>query len=191
MISTVSGSQGQGKSAVLNVIDSMGYNVVEQKTSRSILADWGLTLDQVNRYPPLTIRFQEEIIRRHSEAMKPYVDSSSLYFMERSFADIFVYALMAVGSFNEYNNWMEDYWHRCMEEQEKFHTIYYLTGRTFVPVDDGVRSTNRFFGELVDREIAIAMKRMDDEIGKKQLLNISYTDLDQRVHTVLTHCCGV
>lgn len=188
---TVSGSQGQGKSTVLDTISKMGYSVVERKTSRSILKEWGFTLNEVNRYPPLTRAFQEEILRRHMESMKPLVDDDKMHFMERSFADIFSYALLAIGSFNEYNDWMEDYWYRCLEAQSLFHKVYYLTGRTFVPQDDGVRSTNRFFGETVDREILNIITKMDAEIGKNQLLTISYSDNYQRVYTILENCLGV
>lgn len=190
-IATISGSQGQGKSTVLNTLASRHYSVVERKTSRSILKDWGYTLGEVNRYPPLTRQFQEEVLRRHIESMQPLLDDDKLHFMERSFADIFTYAVLAIGSFNEYNDWMEEYWHRCVEAQSKFHAVYHLTGRTFVPVDDGVRSTNRFFGEIVDREIYTCLKRMDTEIGNNQLKSIALTDNEDRVFAILKDCCEV
>jgi predicted ATPase len=182
---TISGSQGQGKSTVLNSLAAKGYNVVERKTSRSILKEWGFTLDEVNRYPPLTRAFQDEVIRRHLESMKPLLDDDKFYFMERSFADIFTYAILAIGSFNEYNNWMEDYYGKCLEAQAHFHSIFHLTGRTFVPQDDGVRSTSRFFGQTVDREIYSYLKIMDTAIGKNQLFSIAHTDNEERVKIIL------
>lgn len=184
---TISGSQGQGKSTVLNTIATMGYSVVERKTSRSILADWGFTLNEVNRYPPLTRHFQDEVLRRHVESIKPLLDTDTVHFMERSFADIFTYALMAIGSFNEYNDFMEDYWHRCVEAQGLFTSVFHLTGRTFVPQEDGVRSTSRFFGATVDREILLCLKNMEDEIGQQQLVTVAMADNNDRVHTILRH----
>ncbi len=189
-ISTVSGSQGQGKSTVLNTLSSMCYSVVERKTSRSILSEWGFTLNEVNKYPPLTARFQDEVLRRHLESMRPLIDDDNFHFMERSFSDIFTYAVMAIGSFNEYNDWMEDYYHKCIEAQSYFHKVFHLTGRTFVPEEDGVRSTSRFFGPVVDREIADCLKRMDVAVGKGQLITIGVPDNEERVQAILRHSVG-
>lgn len=189
-VSTVSGSQGQGKSTVLNTLTAMNYSVVERKTSRSILSEWGFTLNEVNKYPPLTARFQDEVLRRHLESMKPLIDDDMFHFMERSFADIFTYAVMAIGSFNEYNNWMEDYYGKCTEAQSKFLNIFHLTGRTFTPEEDGVRSTSIFFGPVVDREIADCLKRMDTVIGKNQLSTVGVADNDERVQAILRISCN-
>lgn len=190
-IATISGSQGQGKSTVLNTLASMNYSVVERKTARSLLEEWDMTLGEVNRHPPLTRYFQDEVLKRHLDSMTLLISDDKLHFMERSFADIFTYAVMALGSFNEYNNWMDEYYEQCIKAQAKFHSIYHLTGRTFVPQEDGVRSTNRFNSEIVDREIFIRLKEMDQRIGKNQVLSIAYTDNDERVHTILRNCCGV
>lgn len=190
-IATISGSQGQGKSTVLNTLAAMNYSVVERKTARSLLEEWGMTLGEVNRHPPTTRLFQDEVLKRHLDSMTLLINDDKLHFMERSFADIFTYAVMALGSFNEYNNWMDEYYEQCIQAQTKFHSIYHLTGRTFVPQEDGVRSTNRFHSEIVDREILVRLKDMDTRIGKDQVLSISYTDNDERVHTILRNCCGV
>lgn len=187
---TISGSQGQGKSTVLNSIAAMGYSVVERKTSRSILAEWGFTLDEVNRYPPLTRAFQDEVLRRHCDSMKPLLEDNQVHFMERSFADIFTYAMFAIGSFNEFNGFMEDYYGRCLEAQGKFQRVFHLTGRTFVPQEDGVRSTSRFFGGAVDREILTCLKQMEIELGKDQLVSIGVADNDDRVQAILQKSNG-
>lgn len=190
-VCTISGSQGQGKSTVLNTLASRGYSVVEQKTSRSILKELGMTLAEVNAYNPLTRYFQELVLDRHLENMKPLMDSPGLHFMERSFADIFVYCNISVGPFNVHNPWSEDYYARCLEGQSIFSSVYHLTGRTYVPQEDGVRSTNPHFAGMVDREIFNYVTRMDKEIGKGQLLSIASTDNEERVWTILKDCCGV
>lgn len=190
-IATISGSQGQGKSTVLNTLASRGYSVVERKTSRSILGEWGMTLAEVNAYHPLTRYFQEQVLERHLESMKPLADSPGLHFMERSFADIFVYSNFSVGPFNVHNSWHEDYYNRCIEGQSMFSSIYHLTGRTYVPQEDGCRSTNPHFAGMVDREILYYVHRMDEEIGRNQLLSIALTDNEERVWSILRNCCGV
>lgn len=190
-ISTVSGSQGQGKSTVLNTLASRGYSVVEQKTARSILSELGMTLAEVNAYNPLTRYFQQLVLNRHIENMKPFLDSPGLHFMERSFADIFVYSNISVSPFNIHNAWTEEYYGQCLEAQSLYGAIYHLTGRTYVPQDDGVRSTNPHFAGMVDREILYYVNRMDVEIGKGQLVSIANTDNEERVWTILKDCCGV
>lgn len=190
-VATISGSQGQGKTTVLNTLASRGYTVVERKTSRSILAELGMTLNEVNSYNPLTRYFQQLVVERHMESMKPLMDSPGLTFMERSFADIFVYSNISVGPFNQHNAWHEDYYNTCLEAQALFSNIYHLTGRTYVPQEDGVRSTNGHFCGMVDREILHYVKRMDEEIGRNQLVSIALTDNEERVWTILRNCCGV
>lgn len=190
-IATISGSQGQGKSTVLNTLAQRGYSVVERKTSRSILAELGMTLAEVNAHHPLTRWFQEEVLNRHVESMKPLIDSPGVHFMERSFADIFVYSNISVGPFNQHNSWHEDYYGRCLEAQSQFSAIYHLTGRTYVPQEDGVRSTNSHFAGMVDREILHYVHKMDAEIGRGQLLSIALTDNEERVWSILKNCCNV
>lgn len=170
MIISLSGSQGQGKSTVLEGLRELGYNVVEQKTSRSILTEWGFTLNEVNKYPPLTKQFQREVIKRHFGNMEPLIDSTDIHLMERSFADIFAYCMFAIGSFNEYDAFMDEYFIQCKTYQQAYRHVFYLTGRQIVPEDDGVRSTNKFFAQAVDREIWQMLIQMD-ALGRLTLVN--------------------
>jgi len=160
MIFSISGPQGQGKTTVLNTLKDRGYKVAEQKTSRSILSEWGMTLNEVNKYAPLTKKFQEEIIERHFASVQPHIDSDEVVLIERSFADIFNYATFAIGSFNEYSEWMDRYWERCCEYQSKFACVFYLTGRAITPEDDGVRSANKHFARAVDVVIRNNLEEM-------------------------------
>src|SRR4051812_31618769 len=94
---TISGAQGQGKSTVLKSLEDLGYKIIPRKTSRSILADWGYTLNEVNKYTPLTRNFQEEIIKRQRENDFKGIVSPDINFSERSYADIFSYCLNILG----------------------------------------------------------------------------------------------
>jgi predicted ATPase len=166
MIITLSGSQGQGKSTVLQSLADRGYTVVEKKTSRSILKEWGYTLNEVNKYPPLTKNFQEEIIERHFATMIPHINSDVPVFMERSFADIFTYALFALGSYNEYDEWLDSYYKRCQDYQSCYAMVVHISGRTYVPDDDGVRSINRYFSRAVDSTMIEILTQMHETSGR-------------------------
>lgn len=163
---SVCGAQGEGKTTVLEEIKNRGYYVVERKTSRSILAELGMTLEEVNKYPPLTKYFQEKIIERHASSFLFAKDMTNLgrlnnikddvIFVERSFADIFTYCLMAIGSFNEYNDYVNEYYERCKKYQKMYSAVIALSGRVTDNVDaesDGVRSVNKHFIRAVDSTI--------------------------------------
>ena len=190
-VCTISGAQGQGKTTVLNTLASKGYTVVERKTSRSILDELGMSLAEVNAYHPLTRYFQTQVLEAHLESMQPLLDSPGLHFMERSFADIFVYSNISVGPFNVNNSWHQEYYNMCLDGQRLFKSIYHLSGRTYTPQEDGVRSTNPHFAGMVDREILFYAKRMNAEIGNNQLHELAMSDNDERVWAILRECCGV
>ena len=152
---SISGSQGQGKSTTIAMLKDRGIKVIENKTSRTILKEWGFTLHEVNKYPPLVKKFQEEILRRHYEYNIAASESTEWYVTERSFADIFTYAMFALGSYNEYSEWINEYFEKCARMQQIFDVSCYLTGRAFTPENDGVRSVNIHFNRSVDALIKL------------------------------------
>ena len=150
-----SGAQGQGKSTLISELqDRDAYFMgVPLQTSRQLLAEWGYTLAEVNKYMPLKIKFQEELLLSHCASIESELghirnitgesDPDLAVMIERTFADVFTYALVSVGPFNEYSDWLNEYSERCMKAQELyFDNVIFLTGRTYVPEDDGVRSIN-------------------------------------------------
>lgn len=155
----IAGSQGTGKSTL---IDHLPYRKIERKTSRSILADWGVTLSEVNNDRPLTVKFQEEVLKRKQEDEAEAVESFDLHVTERTFADLFVYALVAIGKDNEYSDWLDDYYMRCKQAQTQYARVFFLTGGHFAPVDDGVRAINRHYSWMVDAAMTEYTNRMTD-----------------------------
>lgn len=150
MLLAVSGSQGAGKTTVLNELTKARFKVIERKTSRSILSDWGVTLAEVNNNHDLTIKFQEEILKRKLEDESEAVTSSDIWFTERTFTDLFVYALVALGKDNEYNEWLDGYYEKCKAAQESYDAVFYLQAGHFQPVNDGVRGINQHYSKMVD-----------------------------------------
>jgi len=173
----ISGSQGQGKSTVLASLNELGYNIIPQKTSRSILSEWDMSLNDINMNLELTKNFQEEILVRHIKNCD--VDNTGLYFSERSFADIFAYTVFALGSFNEYNTWLDEYYTKCKNAQANvYDAVFYLTGRTDVE-DDGVRAANKQFSKSID----LIIKHYLDDFGVP-VITISGTTHNERIEQI-------
>lgn len=182
MLITISGAQGQGKTTVLNALAELGYTVIPKKTSRSILADWGMSLHDVNKSHSLTYKFQEEIIERQYRKDSTLLNSSEMYFSERSYADIFSYALNILGAFNEYDVWMNDYYRRCKEYQQAYDCVIYLSGRQFyTPEDDGVRSINKYFAKMMD----LTIRNFVAEFDNGNVVYVDDSDHNNRVTKIL------
>lgn len=173
----VAGSQGTGKSTL---IDALPYAKITRKTSRSILSDWGVSLSEVNNNRELTVRFQDEILARKLADEAEAVDSPDVYFTERTFADLFVYALVAIGKDNEYSDWLDDYYTRCVAAQWRYHKVFFLTGGHFQPVNDGVRAINRHYSWMVDA----AMQHYTTAMCTKHLQIIDKPDMQYRIDVV-------
>lgn len=184
MLITVSGAQGQGKSTVLAALVERGHLIVPNKTARDILADWGKTLEEVYSDKPLTVDFHEAILERHASMCRPYKDGNRVAFIERSYADIFSYALAVLGPFNTYSAWLNDFYYRCARQQSDFAAVIYLTGREYVPEADGVRSTNIHFTELVDTSIKKYLKRFSDTMLSHRVFEVSSNNTERRVEQI-------
>lgn len=182
MLVAISGSQGSGKSTILNKIEEAGFPVIRRKTSRSILQDWGVTLQQVNNDPQLTIRFQEEITKRKAED-ESLQDSHRLTFTERTHADLFTYALVSLGKDNQYSDWINDYYVTCMKYSQAYTHVYYLRAGRFNIEADGVRGANQHYSRLVDLTMLDTTQQM---ILSSRLTVIETPDLTQRVAMILT-----
>lgn len=187
MLVGISGSQGQGKTTVCNNLQQLGFNVVQNKTSRSILNDWGYTLDEVNRYAPLTVKFQDEVLRRHIEFNREAASGDKINFSERTFADIFSYALFVVGPFNKYDTWLNEYYEKCKAAQNMYSKVIYLSGRTYKPQEDGVRSINIHYTSAVDTLIYSYIKDFcrHERGAPERCFTIKTPDHDERIKQIL------
>jgi predicted ATPase len=179
---TVCGSQGQGKTTVLSSLAEAGYNVIPHKTSRSILDDWNLTLNEVNKDLELKKKYQDEVLVRHQINNMVAAQSEDLYFSERSYADIFTYTLLSVGAFNEYCDWLNEYYDKCKESQAIYHSAIRLGGRSNDVSDDGVRSINHHFTNMVD----IMLTYYLHDFGC-QLLDVNTPSHSERMDIILDY----
>lgn len=164
MLFAISGSQGSGKSTVIEALEERGFPIVKRKTSRSILDEWGVTLSEVNNDRPLTIKFQDEILKRKFEDERPAaLDAGRVYFTERTYADLFTYAVVAIGKDNEYSDWLNDYYQRCKQYQGTYTHIFYLPAGRFEVETDGVRGSNPHYSRLIDLAMYNVTEKMNRE----------------------------
>lgn len=150
MLATVAGPNGSGKSTVLRALEDVGFQVVQRKTSRSILAEWGVTLSQVNNDRDLTVKFQWEILRRKAADELAAVQSDRLIFTERSFADLCTYANIAIAKDNEFSEFVDAYYNECKTAQKAYTHVFYLQATPTVIENDGVRAINRHYNDMVN-----------------------------------------
>lgn len=181
MLFAVAGSQGSGKSTVLNAIAHLGYNVVSRKTSRSILSDWGVTLDEVNSNTAMSLEFQSEILARKAQDEEAAVHSGEIWFTERTFADLFVYTMINIGKHNEYNDWINRYAERCTALNQSYAHVFYLPAGVFPVVGDGVRSCNRHFSRMVD---TVLQDWTTESVHPDRLTVVEGASVEDRVHQI-------
>lgn len=197
MLFAISGSQGSGKTTVINELKKRGYPVVERKTSRSILDEWGVTLSQVNNDRDLTIRFQDRILTRKMEdEAEAVADISRIWFTERTYADLFTYALIAIGKDNEYSDWVDEYFKDCAAQQVNYNANFYLPAGKFELEADGVRGSNTHYSRMVDITMKDVLQRMTQHTGYDYetlkskgttTVEVDRRDVEGRVEQILEH----
>lgn len=179
----ISGSQGSGKSSIIKELTSIGFSSIDRKTSRSILTDWDVTLHEVNNNTELTMKFQDEIIERKyaDESATALESTCPLWFTERTYADLFTYALVALGKDNNCADWLSDYYKRCMIYQQSYDLVYYLKAGMFNVVHDGVRGSGRHYSRMVDLTMLDFTQQMTHN---SRLTIIETPDLNERVNII-------
>lgn len=191
MLISISGTQGSGKTTILNEIKRLGYNVIERKTSRSILADWAVTLDQVYNDRELSIKFQNELLARKMADELDAISSEQLWFTERSYADVFAYALITNGWANGASDWLDQYYLECKSANKMYGTVFFVKPFQLDQNQeaDGVRGINKHYGRLVDTTIYNTLQRMSyDEAHFRsnfELKEIESPHIEERVRLIL------
>lgn len=184
MLVSIAGSQGAGKTTIINKL-SETYYTVQRKTSRSLLAEWNVTLDDVNSDPELSNRFQQAIIQRKFEDEAEIVAQhpSDIVITERTYADLATYALITNGNKNEATPWLNDYIDKCVEYNQQYDLIFYLSAGHFAIEHDGVRGANMHYSRMVD----IVMKDMLSRyVLPERLIVVDTPVLSERLHIIQT-----
>lgn len=151
MLISISGAQGSGKSTLINeLIAQHGMNQIDRKTARSILSDWNMSLSDVYQNLDTVCKFQDELVERKYQDDLIAAESDETWITERTFADVFAYAVSYIGQHNEYDSWLNEYYEKCLEKQTIYDHVFYLQGGLFPVANDGVRPCNDHYGMMID-----------------------------------------
>jgi predicted ATPase len=193
-IIAITAAQSAGKTTLITRLSEChGHYVVARKSSRSIQTDWGVTLDQINSDPELTIKFQDEILarkladdtstylevqRRHTPLQHPII------FTERSPVDLFVYSLMALGGVQSRSDWLDNYYHQCVSALAGYDNVVFIEGGHFAPQVEAQRaSVNKHYTKLVDDTMR---KYFDVMVPTSRQIIVNCLDIDDRCDQVLS-----
>lgn len=183
MLIAISGSQGAGKTTILNQLEQQGYQVIKRKTSRSILEDWGVSLQEVNNNPELTLRFQNEILKRKWDDEQQARHSSKIWFTERTFMDLAVYCNFALAANNQYNDFVNEYYDQCVNLSQSYDVVFYIKSGHFTIQHDGVRGSNKHYSRMVDLVMEDTHK---NAILPSRLILIDTPELNDRINLITT-----
>lgn len=186
MIVGISSAQGQGKSTVLSSLKEMGYSVVSINTAREVISEWGTSLSEIESDPEMRVQFQNEILDRHLAAINKIENDNDVHFVERTCVDMFVYTVLSLGVFNEYDTWLKSYYEVCKKSQEVFDKVVLLEGLSTETIEkDGVRSTNSHFGDIVKRAIHRYVYEMCDE---SKIIHVNTANHEERITQIIKEC---
>lgn len=182
MLYAIAGSQGSGKSTTINELKSLGYPCIERKTSRSILKDWNVTLDEVNTNPKLTVKFQEAITEMKYLDEAAHLHTNGPVFTERTHMDLFAYTVVALGGQNKYDNWINDYYIKCAQYSSMYERVFFLRGGLFDVEEDGTRGHNKHYSRMMDiTMLDYTQQAIDDD----KLDEIITSDLHERADSII------
>lgn len=184
MLISISGSQGCGKSLLIqNLKKNTQYKTIDRKTSRSILQQWNKTLQDINSNIKLSIEFQDEIIKRkYADEQIAINDKDNIWITERSYTDLFTYALINIGKFNKYNSWLNQYYNKCNQYNKSYHGVFFVRNMMLNIDNDGVRSINKHYATMIDNIMFMFTSNM---FTSDKIHVINTIDLTQRTNKVI------
>jgi predicted ATPase len=183
MLIAISGSQGSGKSTILHELKRLGYNTIERKTSRTVLDRWDKTLTEIYSDPQLHEEFQNELFCLKSSDEREAFESDEVWFTERTYADLFCYALFNLGNLNEHSNFIDGYYESCKYNNHQYNKTFYLESGHFQVEHDGVRGVNQYYSKAMDR---IMMDTTIEMTTKPNTFEVIATpSIDKRIQLIL------
>lgn len=158
MLIAITGPGGSGKSTTIEHLKSVGYQSIERKTSRSIIADWGVSISEINSDPALTQKFQMEILKRKIDDEVIAAASDDVWITERTAADLFTYAIYSMGRLDSCSEFIDQYYQLCKQAMTNYVGVVYLRGGNFPIVADGTRSSNQWYTQMTDQSMLALTK---------------------------------
>ena len=174
----IAGSQGCGKSTI---VANLPYPHVPRKSSRSIIAQMGVTLDEINTNLNLTLNFQDEIIKLKLHDDLEIAAHNNIAVTERTFTDSFVYALLSIGLHSSQSDWINQYYDRCLDHNKIYDHVFYIKAGHFEVKNDGVRNPNQHYSTMVDMTMLHFTQKMVDP---DKLTIIDTPELSKRLQII-------
>jgi nicotinamide riboside kinase len=180
MLIAVSGSQGSGKSTVISKLEQTNHKIVNVKVARSVLTEWGMSLEEIYRDVDLTMKFQDAILEAKKESELTAKFAPEIYFTERSYADLFTYSLIYLGKENRCSEWLNNYHFKCLVAQQTYDLVFYLRAGKFQVTHDGVRGSNQHYSRMADQVMLDVTQQMSPLCN----IVVETADLEARVATI-------
>lgn len=206
-IIAISGTHGSGKSTLISSLASVKYQIpqtlgagIQQlsiyiddfKVSRSVQADFGVTLAEAEKDLPTLKRFQEEIIKRkyeHDSELKHRPED--VVIVERSGIDILVYCALwfqknLICGIDNYK-WFNTYKLQVFNLQKIYDGVVFVPahpGIPFIAEENRAPEDNRELFETTFSNILIGTMLENDML--QPFTVIKALDLDKRVEHVLS-----
>lgn len=193
MLVAVSGSQGAGKTTIINKLiekNNVQFRSVERKTSRSIQSQWNVTLEDIIRDPDLTVKFQDEILlRKMNDERLARGNNMDIVVTERTYADLFTYAVIWLGRENRFKDYLNDYYNRCVRAQQSYDLIYFIKGGHFpIAFDPNRAAVSPHYGRMVD----LTMYDFTMQMSHPSRVNvIDVLDANQRANIIAAQMSSI
>jgi predicted ATPase len=162
MIVGLSGSQGQGKTTLSReLLLKHNMSIINPTMARRVIYDMSSSLDEINTKLNLKAKFQENLLEKlKSSYTDDQICSSDIFLLDRTYVDLFVYTLIGLGQYNEYSNFIDEYYEQCVEFTKGIGATYILTGRETEVQSDSVRSHNMHYSSMVNNLIIHFSKKI-------------------------------
>lgn len=151
LLVSISGAQCTGKSTVIEEIKKLQsqsskiYHIDYFKAARTIMADMGVSVDDLEVDTQLAIRFQTKLFR--AKALQDFEvkllnNDIDIVIVERSLADLYTYAELWLSKKNEPGNnvWLHSYKSFATEFGRMTDMSFILPVGVFDHQDDGIRA---------------------------------------------------
>jgi hypothetical protein len=184
----VSGAHGCGKTSVLDELKRQQHPEIfidDFKVSRTVLAELGMTLEEVTASAELTKAYQKKVLDRKIQRDGSELPGAAYgaqvksIFVDRTVADIYAYTRLWCEKNNIEQEWFNSFEQICIGTIRLYDKVLLIPIGKFAFVDDGIRAK-----EETQATIASYIEEFVVAQAKKYHV-IESTSVDLRAHEIL------
>jgi predicted ATPase len=187
MLIAVSGTQGVGKTTLLNELKKIDYSVDNFKVSRTVQQELGFaTLNEAVSSDWNTMaKFQDTIMSRKfaNDCALSTLKTNDIIFVERSFIDILAYTEkwnFQLATQLWHNKWMNVYREQCLDMQKIYDGLIFVEHHEKIPFEDDVNRADKYS----QHQIQTRLKELAEIVDLPTLVIKEY-NLNTRVQEVI------